>query len=70
MGMAIMVTDGSYKDQDGTAAWIIESQNGEEFVMELSITPGSPEIQNAYCSEVTGILAILQYLENIMTDER
>jgi hypothetical protein len=63
---AQMVTDGSYKDSDGTAAWIIESQDGTEFIMGLSLVPGPCNIQNAYRSELTGILAILLQLRNIM----
>jgi hypothetical protein len=63
---AQMVTDGSYKDSDGTAAWIIESQDGTEFIMGLSLVPGPSTIQNAYRSELTGILAILLKLQNII----
>ena len=29
-GTAVAVSDGSYKDNGGTAAWIIESSNGEQ----------------------------------------
>jgi predicted RNA-binding Zn-ribbon protein involved in translation (DUF1610 family) len=55
------VSDGSFKNQHGTAAWMI-------VVSPLCVirgrctTPGCPEIQSAYRSELAGLYCIVYYV--------
>lgn len=57
-GKITCVADGSFKDQHGTAAWkILNLENPKNAVEGQCITPGSPEQQNAYRSELSGVYA-------------
>jgi hypothetical protein len=52
------VSDGSFKEEHGTAAWILVVS--EDCSMEGTvITPGLPSIQSAFRSELAGIFGIL-----------
>lgn len=66
-GTAVAVSDGSYKEtiQFGTAAWRIESKDSEQFIQGTSISPGPPQLQNAYRSELVGQLAIFEELRQL-----
>ena len=70
MGTARAVSDGSYKSEfdTGTAAYRIESQDSYQYVQGTSISPGTCEQQNAYQSEIVGLLAILDTLTSICTE--
>ena len=59
---AIAVTDGSYKDNNGTAAMCILSTS---IWKSTSSTPGPEKIVNPYRSELSGILAVLTLIEII-----
>ena len=65
-GKAHTVCDGSYmkEHQVGSAAWIIESNDGDVFVEQSVITSGPGDIQNSYRSKLFGIMGILLYLTN------
>jgi hypothetical protein len=53
------VSDGSFKDQFGTAAFVIGAVDQPRVcVRGRVVTPGSPDVQNAYRSELAGIYAI------------
>ena len=69
-GKAISVSDGSYYSdtRTGAAAWIIESEDATQFIRGESIVPGAKEIQSAYRSEVTGLLAIIDKLQLLSTE--
>jgi len=56
-GMA--VSDGSYKDTYGTAAWTIGTEDEENLLSGRAVCPGDPEDQSSYRSELTGLYAIL-----------
>ena len=60
------MSDGSYKDQKGTASWIIESQNKEASISGVALSPGPMHIQSAYRSELLGLLANLEMI-NILS---
>ena len=66
-GNAIGVSDGSFSELKGkgTAAWIITNPDRSAYVSASAISPGVKDIQNAYRSELTGILAILEELKAI-----
>jgi hypothetical protein len=67
---AFAVTDGSYHpfDDNGAAAWTIESENGTEYISGISLIPGDVSIQSAIRSELVGILAIFAYMQ-LLIDE-
>jgi hypothetical protein len=53
------VSDGSFKDRFGTAAFILVSPDEPTlYIKSAVITPGHPEDQIAYRSELAGIYAI------------
>jgi hypothetical protein len=59
-GFGFAVSDGSYKDQHGTASMVLEGSTGSKRITTSVITPGSPDDQCAYRSEAAGILATIQ----------
>jgi len=61
-GKAVAVSDGSYKDHQGAAAWIIEGADDSVRLRGAGVTPGLPEDQSAYRSELFGLWGILDSL--------
>ena len=58
-GTAVGVSDGSFKDEYGTACWIMEDAQGLERIVGLCEVPGFCDEQDAYRSELTGIYALI-----------
>ena len=62
-GSAIAVSDGSFKDQFGTAAWRIEGQDADPvskaWLEGSCVIPGLPLDQSAYRSELGGLYGIV-----------
>jgi Zn-finger nucleic acid-binding protein len=59
------VSDGSFKNKHGTAAWILKISE-DRYIHGGAIAPGPPESQCAYRSELTGLYGIaftIWYLE-------
>lgn len=56
---AIAVSDGSFKDDYGTAQWILEGKNSHGRMVGQVITPGGPCNHSSYRSELSGIYSIL-----------
>jgi hypothetical protein len=53
------VSDGSYKDHFGTAAFILViADDSATCIRGRVVTPGDPEDHNAYRSELAGIYAL------------
>lgn len=52
------VSDGSFKDLHGTASWRISIPSSDDYFLCSAISPGSPESQSAYRSELTGLYGI------------
>jgi hypothetical protein len=66
LGTAIAVCDGSYKDDFGTAAFVLQrGASKQETITGAHVTPGHPEDINPYRSELGGILAIVVIAEAI-----
>ena len=65
-GTGIAVSDGSYKEElgQGASASIIANRTTTASIQVTSIVPGEAEIQNAYRSELTGLLASLQLIHD------
>jgi hypothetical protein len=61
---AIAVSDGSYIDTFGTAAWIIESEELTQISGRL-ITPGEPKVHSSYRSELSGLHCIIYIMHKI-----
>jgi hypothetical protein len=55
------VSDGSYKDSHGTAAWMIYISD-KCVINGRCITPGNPQSQSAYQSELAGLYCIAFYI--------
>jgi hypothetical protein len=55
-GTAIAVSDGSYKDNFGTSAFIFECVNSKGRITGKNCIPGAPTDQSAHRSEVGGIV--------------
>jgi hypothetical protein len=47
----IAVSDGSFKDQHGTASWVMEAETSCGRILGDCVTPGNPSDQSAYRSE-------------------
>ena len=61
---AMTVIDGPFKDPWGTAALIIEGNNQGKHVIEASCTtPVLPRDQDAYRSELSGIIHVVKIVE-------
>jgi hypothetical protein len=59
-GTCAGITDGSFKEKHGTAAWKILDFASPENVLEGQvITPGHPYQQDAYRSELSGLYALV-----------
>ena len=54
-GTAISIADGSFKNEHGTASWIIVGEDDSGQVCDQCVTPGYPSDQSAYRSELAGI---------------
>jgi hypothetical protein len=64
-GTAVAVSDGSYKDNGGTAAWIIENKSGTQRIVGQVNVPGTVSDQSAYRSEIAGIYGSILVIETI-----
>ncbi len=64
-GTAIAVSDGSYKDQYGMAALVIEGSYQQGRILGKVIAPGGPEAHSPYRSELAGIYATMVAVHNI-----
>jgi len=56
---AVAVSDGSYREVMGTAAWTIEGRSSEDQIVSIGYTPGSEMDQSAYWSELFRLWGIL-----------
>ena len=60
-GTAVAVTDGSFKQKRGTAAYILKDnlQSPDE-VIYCALTPGYPQDQDPYRAELSGMLGVIR----------
>jgi hypothetical protein len=61
-GIAMAISDGSYKDTFGTAAWTIGNLDTICIISGRAVCPGGSEDHNAYQSELAGIYCIMTIL--------
>ena len=62
-GSAIAVSDGSYKNDFGTSAFIMEGIHGKHRITGRNCIPGSPADQSSHRSELGGIVGIATALK-------
>ena len=66
-GNAVAVCDGSYKENFGTAGFVIQKGNSKNLrITGAHVTPGHPDEINPYRSELGGILALVIVTEAIV----
>ena len=65
-GTAVCVSDGSYKDECGTASWIIESKDRTQRIQGKVAVPGYASDQSAYRSELAGLYGIVFVIETLV----
>jgi hypothetical protein len=66
-GQAIAVCDGSYKDQFGTAGFVLQNRDKHDGrILGANVTPGHREDQNPYRSEIGGIFAVVVVVEALV----
>jgi hypothetical protein len=56
---AVAVSDGSYKDEFGTAAYVLEGANSENRLVGVLVSPGRPEDQQSSRSELAGLYGVV-----------
>jgi len=54
---------GSYQDKSGATAWIIEGKTSQNCIIGTMITPGGPNAQSSFCSELAGLYGIWSTLK-------
>ena len=64
-GTAIGVSDGSFKDQFGTASWVIENAKGTQRITGNVLIPGHHTDHSAYRSEIGGLYGLVLMTELI-----
>jgi hypothetical protein len=61
----IAVSNGSFKETYGTAAWTIGTEDQCDIISGKAICPGGAQDQSAYRSELTGLYAILAVVNQL-----
>jgi len=61
-GEGFAVSDGSFKDEKGAVAWIIETATADTRLISQWHTPGQTEDHSSFRSELAGIVGVLYTL--------
>jgi hypothetical protein len=61
-GTAVAVSDGSFKNHQGTSGFVIEGDAREGRLVGVNVIPGEPDCQTSYRSEIGGVAGILEAL--------
>jgi hypothetical protein len=64
-GTAVAVSDGSFKDSQGTSAFVVEGTTGQGRLIGVNVIPGEEKSQSPYRSELGGVAGILETLHCI-----
>jgi len=65
-----VVSDGSFQDQQGAAAWTIEGYDKNNQIIGKGSTPGLQLDQSAYCSELFSLWGIFKALQQFCQEAR
>jgi hypothetical protein len=66
-GEAIAVSNRSFKDTYGTAAWVVEGSSPAVRASGVVIAPGSERDHSSYCSELAGIYSTMVFVKHLCT---
>jgi len=69
-GQAVTVSNGSFQDQCGSAAWTIEGTMSAHRIVGMGWMPGTTMDQSAYCSKLFGLWGMLRMIQNFITDQQ
>jgi len=69
-GRAIAVSDRSFQDQQGAAAWMIEGYNKNNQILGKGSTPGLPTDQSTYRSSLFGLWGIFKALQQFCQETK
>jgi hypothetical protein len=58
------ISDGSFKDTWGTAAWTIGITEHEQYISRRVVCPGGADAHSSYLSELTGLYVILAIMNH------
>jgi len=61
LGRGYAVSDGSFKANQGAAAWIIKGLSSANCVIGECFTPGTDKDHSSFCSKLTGIYTCLLF---------
>jgi hypothetical protein len=64
-GFAIAVSDGSFKETYGTAAFVLEGESSTGRIVGTVIAPGNAQTHSPYRSELTGIYATMILVQKL-----
>jgi len=67
-GTALVVSDGSFKEGQGAAAWTIKGRTATNKITGACLVPGTVEDHSAFWSELMGILGVLLTVHHILMD--
>jgi hypothetical protein len=62
-GTASAVSDGSYKNDNGTSAFLLCADDVDNCIIGVNAVPGAPSEQSAYRSELAGVSGILMAIK-------
>ena len=62
-GTATAVSDGSFKNENGTSAFLVCAEDDSQRIIGVNAVPGACKEQSAYRSELAGISGILMVLD-------
>jgi len=68
-GTALAVSDGSYKEGRGAAAWTIEGHSAKDKVTGACLVPGTPKDHSTFQSEAMGILGTFLTLHHLLGED-
>jgi hypothetical protein len=66
-GLAIVVSDGSYKDKFGTVAWTIGTVEQTGYISGRATCPGAEGNHSSYRSRLSGIYSIMVVMQRLCT---
>jgi hypothetical protein len=66
-GEGIAVSNRSFKDTYGTAAWVVEGSSPAVRASGVVIAPGSERDHSSYCSELAGIYSTMVFVKHLCT---
>ena len=58
-GVAITICDGSFKDEFGMAAYVLEGETSTNRIVVVLVTPGTDDDQSSYCSKLSGLFGVV-----------